>query len=179
MVDVAGWLVARPRLLHVPGPADVHRRRRLEQALHDEIAVGLSATLLQLDVLARAGDDRLDRARLDRLRDELRQAIDDARALGRVVFSPVLRSSGLAAAAQAVAEYRHLRLHMDLPDRELDQGTQGRIGLLVVDHLHGLVPVTGLRVRVRVRGRRLVRVHIVEDRPGSWARHYWAVLACA
>jgi hypothetical protein len=177
VVGVARWFLRRlawlPVLLRAPGPEDVELRRGLERVLHDEVAIGLSAMVLRLDLISSAtGDDDELAAKVGAARGTLCQVIEDVRRLGGLVYSPVLRGSGLAPALRAAAEHRELRLRLDLPVYDLDVDTQNRVGLLVTDRLHTLGPGTG--VHVRVRGRKLVRVWITE-KPG---RRYWAVAAC-
>lgn len=133
--------------------------------------------VVQLDLLAGTpcADPAL-AARVDVARSAICHAVEDVRRVGRVLFSPVLRGGGLANAVRAAAEHRELQLRLDLPDHDFDLAVQTRIGLLVVDRLHALRPNT--RVRVRVRGRRFVRVHISESPPSRRERRYWAVVTC-
>ena len=182
MVGVARWFLRRlrwlPVLLRAPGVDDVELRRGLERVLHDEVAIGLSAMVLRLDLIsAVAGDDADLADRVSAARGTLCQVIEDVRRLGGVVYSPVLRGSGLAPAVRAAAEYRELRLRLDLPTHDLDVEAQSRIGLFITDRLNTLGP--GTAVLVRVRGRKLVRVCVIEKQPGQGRRRYWAVAACA
>jgi hypothetical protein len=68
-------------------------------------------------------------------------------------------------------------LRLDLPRGELCPEARSRAGLLVIDHFYTLPP--GSSVHVRVRGQRIVRVTITEQRPGASARRaHGAVLRC-
>lgn len=164
--------------LRAPGRDTVRMRSDLERALHDGAAAGMSALALELGLISMSATDPRLGAKIDAAQDLLRRAIDDLRVLGTALYPPVLASAGLGPALRAVAEHRDVRLRLDLPRRELGADASSRVGLLVSDHLHTLCQ--GSAVRVRVRGRRLVRVHIADLRPGwSRLRHHRAVLRCA
>ena len=164
-------------LLRAPGPEDVARRRGLERVLHDDVAIGLSAMVLRLDLISAVADEDSDlAARVGAARVSVCQLIEDVRRLGGIVYSPVLRGSGLAPALRATAEYRELRLRLDLPTHDLDVEAQSRVGLLVMDRLNTVC--SGTEVRVWIRGRRLVRVRITEKLPDRPTRRYWAVATC-
>jgi signal transduction histidine kinase len=158
---------------------DVARMRcDLERTLHDGAAADMSALALELGLISMAAEDPDTEARIDAALGMLRRTIDDLRGIGSALYPPVLVSAGLEPALRSVAERRDLRLRLDLPRRELGVEARSRTGLLVVDHLHTLCP--GSAVRIRVRGRRFVRVHITDEQPG-WPgpRHHRAVLRCA
>jgi signal transduction histidine kinase len=164
--------------LRAPDREVARLRCDLEKTLHDGAAANMSALALQLGLISMAADDPDTEARLDAALSMLRGAIDDLRGLGTALYPPVLVSAGLGPALRSVAERRDLRLTLDLPRRELGVEARSRTGLLVVDHLHTLSP--GSVVGVRVRGRRLVRVHITDEQPGrSGPRRHRAVLRCA
>lgn len=164
--------------LRAPDREVTRLRCDLEKTLHDGAAANMSALALQLGLISMAADDPDTEARLDVALSMLRGAIDDLRGLGTALYPPVLVSAGLGPALRSVAERRDLRLTLDLPRRELGVEARSRTGLLVVDHLHTLSP--GSAVDVRVRGRRLVRVHITDEQPGRpGPRHHRAVLRCA
>jgi signal transduction histidine kinase len=150
----------------------------LERVLHDGAAADMSALALELGLISMSVDDPDTEARIDAALGTLRRAIDDLRGVGSALYPPVLVSAGLEPALRSVAERRDLRLRLDLPRRELSSEARSRTGLLVADHLHSLR--AGSAVRVRVRGRRFVRVYITDLQPG-WAtpRHHRAVLRCA
>lgn len=171
-----GW---SPRLLAAPGRRAVVLRYDLELALHDSVATGLSALAVELDLLATSTKDPVVEARIDKARGTVFQVVDDLRGLSGTIYPPVLRGSGgLGPALHGVADRRDLRLWLDLPSHDLSEEARTRTGLLVADHLHTLSP--GTAVRVRVRGRRLVRVLITESSPGRAGRRQTrAVLRCA
>jgi signal transduction histidine kinase len=172
------WYRWLPRLLIAPGRRAAALRYDLELALHDGVATGLSALAVDLDLLAMSTKDPALGARIHKTRGALFQVVDDLRRLTGTIYPPVLRGAGLGPALQAVAERRDLRLWLDLPRHDLCEDARTRTGLLVADHLHTLSPRTA--VRVRVRGRRLVRVLITESSPGrSQRRQRRAVLRCA
>lgn len=164
--------------LRAPGRDAVRLRCDLERALHDGAAAGMSALALELGLISMSANDPRMGERIDAAQDLLRRAIDDLRVLGTALYPPVLASAGLGPALRAVAEHRDVRLRLDLPPHELGEDASARVGLLVSDHLHTLCQ--GSVVGVRVRGRRLVRVHISDQRPGlPQPRHHRAVLRCA
>lgn len=158
---------------------DVARMRcDLERILHDGAAADMSALALELGLISMAADDPHTEARISAALATLSRAIDDLRGLGSTLYPPVLVSAGLAPALRSVAERRDLRLRLELPRHELGVEARSRTGLLVADHLRTLRP--GSAVRVRVRGRRFLFVHITDLQPG-WRvpRHHRAVLRCA
>jgi signal transduction histidine kinase len=168
------WL---PRRLHAPGCDTVKVRHDLERILHDGAAAGMSALALELGLISMAADDPRVGARVDAAQRLLHRVLDDLRGIGTALYPPVLVSGGLRAALRALAEHRDLRLRLDLPSHELGTEARSRVGLLVADHLHTLC--TGSAVRIRVRGRRYVRVHITDQQPGrTRPRHHRAVLRC-
>jgi len=163
--------------LRAPAREVARLRCDLEKTLHDGAAANMSALALQLGLISMAADDPDTEARIDAALAMLRGTIDELRGLGRVLYPPVLVSAGLEPALRSVAERRDLRLRLDLPRRELGVEARTRTGLLVTDHLHTLCP--GSAVDVRVRGRKLVRVHITDEQPGqSRPRRHRAVLRC-
>lgn len=164
--------------LRAPDRDAVRLRCDLERALHDGASAGMSALALELGLISMSANDPRVGARIDAAQGLLRRAIDDLRLLGSALYPPVLVSAGLGPALRAVAENRDVRLRLDLPPHELGEDARSRVGLLVSDHLHTLC--RGSAVRVRVRGRWLVRVHISELQPGRpQPRHHRAVLRCA
>ena len=168
------WL---PRRLRAPGRDAVRLRHDLEKDLHDGAAAGMSALALELGLISMAADDPRLGARIDAAQGLLRRVLEDLRGIGTALYPPVLVSGGLGPALHALAEHRDLRLRLDLPGEEIHPDTRSRIGLLVADHLYTLC--AGSVVRVRVRGRRLVRVRITDEAPGSGrARHHRAVSRC-
>jgi signal transduction histidine kinase len=170
----ATWM---PRRLSAPGRDAVRLRHELERVLHDGAAAGMSALALELGLISMAADDPRLGARIDAAQGLLTSVLDDLRGIGTALYPPVLVSAGLEPALRALADHRDLRLRLDLPGHELDTEVRSRVGLLVADHLHTLC--TGSTVRVRIRGRRFVRVHIADQQPGrTRPRHHRAVLRC-
>ncbi|MGW5649095.1 histidine kinase [Saccharopolyspora sp. NPDC003752] len=162
-----------PGWLRAPGRSAVKYRYELERELHDGPAASLSALALELGLIsATAGDPHLS-ARIDALRDTVCLLVERVRLLGATIHPPAL-VAGLGPAWLSVAEQGDLRLRLDLPPRDLGAQVSGRTGLLVADHLRTLEP--GTTVQVRVRGRRFVRVHITEQRPGSAQRRHFRVV---
>jgi hypothetical protein len=116
-------------------------------------------------------------ARLAAVQRRVTGIVDDLRGIGSVIYPRVLATAGLGPGLLAVAERRGLRLVLDLPDRELGAEARSRTGLLVADHFQTLSP--GSVVLVRVRGRRFVRVSILDEEPGApQRRERRAVLRC-
>lgn len=168
-----GWVT----WLRAPDRQVARMRCDLEKSLHDGAAADMSALALELGLISMSAEDPDTEARIDTALGMLRRAIDELRGIGAALYPPVLVSAGLGPALRSVAERCDLRLRLDLPRRELGVEARSRTGLLVADHLHTLRP--GSAVRVRVRGSRLVRVHITDAQPGRpGRRHHRAVLKC-
>lgn len=167
-----------PGLLRPPGRADVRHRFGLERTLHDGAVADMSALALELGMIsAAAGDAHVER-RVAAAQERLTGILADLRHVGSVIYPRALATAGLAPGLLAVAERRGLRLLLDLPRAELGAEARSRAGLLVADHFHTLRP--GSVVRVRVRGRRIVRVTITDQEPGAAGhREHRAVLRCA
>lgn len=172
----AGTLL--PELLRPPGRAHVRQRYGLERTLHDGAVADISALALDLGMISATLDDTVVEQRIAAVQTRVSNIIDDLRRVGAVIYPRVLATADLGAGLLAVAEQRGLRLLLDLPPDELCAEARSRAGLLVTDHFHTLRP--GSVVRVRVRGRRIVRVSITDVEPGGSAqREHRAVLRCA
>ncbi|NUT51878.1 MAG: histidine kinase [Saccharothrix sp.] len=152
-------------------------RHAIERTLHDGAVSGISALALELGLLSAVVDDPGVQAELAVAQRRVRRILDQLRRVGAEIYPPVLASAGLGPGLLAVAERRGLRLWLDLPRGELGAEARSRAGLLVADYFATLRP--GSVVRVRVRGRRIVRVSIVDRQPGGSARReHRAVLRC-
>lgn len=164
-------------MLYAPPQEIAGLRYDVERTLHDDVAVAMSALVIELDLVAGEVNDASVCARLAAIRGVMCGIIDDFRATMGMIYPALLGVGELGPALSAVAENRGLRLRLDLPRHQLGAQACARTGLLVVDHLNRLVP--GTAVRVRVRGRKVVRVSILDRRPElpEWRRH-WAVLRC-
>lgn len=166
-----------PVVLRAPSGVAAKIRHDLERDLHDRVAIGISAMAAHLDLISRVDDAAERAARIARMQDALYHVTDEVRGVGKRIYPPALGADHLASALQAVAEQRGLRLALDLPARSLAVEANARLGLLVADHLNTLFP--GTVVHVRVRGRRLVRLRITEDRRANGRRRtYRAWLRC-
>lgn len=163
-----------PGWLRAPDRGAIAYRYELERALHDGPAASLSALALELGLIsATTGDPQL-AARVDAMRDTVCHLVERLRLLGATILPPTL-AAGPGPTWTSVAEQGGLRLRLDLPPHDLGAQVANRAGLLVADHLRTLEP--GTSVRVRVRGRRFVRLRITERRPGSaQQRHFRVVL---
>lgn len=180
MAAFAGGVPARsrwfPGWLRAPGRGAAEYRFELERALHDGPTAGLSALAIELELISAAGADPRSAARIEAVRETVCVLVDRLRLLGAAIHPPTL-VAGLEPAWASIAEHRGLRLRLDLPDHDLGAQLRVRTGLLVADHLRTLE--RGTFVLVRVRGRKLVRVHIVEQPPVPARRsHFRAVLRC-
>ncbi|MET0135811.1 MAG: histidine kinase [Kibdelosporangium sp.] len=166
------------RVLRAPDRRLTELRHDIERALHDDVAIGMSALTIELDLIAVAASDPAVGARIDAVRTAVCRVIEELRQVGSAIYPPALGSvDGLGAALRAVAERRHLKLRLDLPPHELTAEARIRTGLLVADHMLTLPP--GTEVGVRVRGRRFLRVHVIEQRADRRGRHHLrAVLRC-
>ena len=179
---LAPWIrrigASLPGLLRPPGRTDVQHRLGLERTLHDGAVADMSALTLELGMISAAvGDVRVEE-RIAAVQERLTGILEDLRHVGSAIYPPVLATEGLGPGLVAVAQNRGLRLLLDLPRTELGAEARSRTGLLVADHFHTLRP--GSVVRVRVRGRRIVRVSITDQAPGAAARReHRAVLRCA
>lgn len=132
---------------------------------------------MKLDLISASAADPEVCARIESAREVIYGISDGLRGVGAALYPPVLYSAGLGPALGAIAERRDLRLRLDLPKHDIGPEARARAGLLVADHLHTLGP--GAQVLVRVRGRRFVRVRIIDDGPGrARRRDHLAVLRC-
>lgn len=179
---LAPWMrrigASLPGLLRPPSRADVRHRLGLERILHDGAVADMSALALELGMISAAVGDAHVEERIAAVQERLTGILEDLRHVGSAIYPPVLATAGLGPVLVAVAENRGLRLLLDLPRTELGAEARSRTGLLVADHFHTLRP--GSVVRVRVRGRRIVRVSITDRAPGAVAcREHRAVLRCA
>lgn len=161
--------------MRAPGRDAADYRYELERALHDGPTIDLSALAIELGLISTASGDPRIAARIDGVRDTVCLMVDRLRLLGAIIHPPTL-VEGVEPAWVSIAEHHGLRLKLDLPDRVLGAEARSRTGLLVADHLRTLEP--GTSVRVRVRGRRFVRVHITELRDSVGPRHLRVVLRC-
>lgn len=167
-----------PGLIRPPGRADVRHRFGLERTLHDGAVADMSALALELGMISATVDDTHVEERIAAAQDRLTGILADLRHIGSTIYPPVLATAGLGPGLRAVAENRGLRLLLDLPRTELGAEARSRTGLLVADHFQTLR--AGSVVRVRVRGRRFVRVSITDQAPGvPERREHRAVLRCA
>lgn len=165
------------RWLRPPDRTAARLRYGLERSLHDGAVADISALALELGVISAGTGDTGLATRLAAAQRRVTDILDDLRGVGSRIYPPVLASAGLGPGLLAVAERRGLRVLLDLPRGELGAEARSRAGLLVADHFHTLRP--GSVVRVRVRGRRIVRVSITDQQPGGMARRaHRAVLRC-
>ena len=88
-------------------------RQRIERNLHDGAQQQLIALSVGLAVLDAATDDPQVRELAGQLRDGLRAAMDDLRALARGIYPPLLADRGLAAALRAQADRAPMPVHVD------------------------------------------------------------------
>jgi signal transduction histidine kinase len=94
--------------------AQDEERQRIERNLHDGAQQQLVALSVGLTVLDAAADDPEQvRELAGQLRDGLRAAIDDLRALARGIYPPLLADRGLAAALRAQADRAPMAVHVD------------------------------------------------------------------
>lgn len=165
------------RMLRAPGREVAERREAMERSLHDGVAIGLSALAVRLELIATSTGDALARSDIDAAREAVCGIVDNLRGIGVAIYPPLV-SAGTAASLHAIADRLGLALRLDLPRRDMDPNARTRTVLLVSDYLHTLCPNTS--VRVRVRGRRLVRVLITQRRVGGLPgrRGHRAVLRC-
>lgn len=165
-------------MLRAPDRRLTELRQDIERTLHDDVAIGMSALTIELDLIAVAAADPAVGARIDAVRTAVCRVIEELRQVGSAIYPPALGSvDGLGSALRAVAERRHLELRLDLPRHELSAEAQVRTGLLVSDHMLTLPP--GTEITVRLRGKRFLRVHVIERRADRRGRHHFrAVLRC-
>lgn len=166
-----------PGSLRPPDRAAERRRHGIERTLHDGAVSEISTLALELGMISALVRDAEVEAKLAAAQRRVQHVVDHLRQVGSEIYPPVLASAGLGPGLQAVAERRGLWLLLDLPRGALDAETGSRAGLLVADYFATLRP--GSVVRVRVRGRRIIRVSITDQQPGSsLRREHRAVLRC-
>ena len=172
---LGAWL---PGLLCPPGRLHARQRAGLERTLHDGAVADISVLALELGMISATADDARVEEKVAAAQERVLAVLDNLRRVGSVIYPPVLASAGLGPGLRAVAERQGLRLLLDLPAAELGADARARTGLLIADHFQTLP--AGSVVRVRVRGRRLVRVHITDQEPGATRRReHRALLRCA
>lgn len=163
-------------MLRAPDRGVAQGREAMERTLHDGVAVGLSALAVKLELIAMSTEDARTRLDIAMTREAVCGIVDNLRGIGVAIYPPLL-FAGLAVSLNAIADRLDLRLRLDLPRHDIGPDARTRTVLLVSDYLHTLCP--GTSVRVRVRGRRLVRVLITEwlgGLPGR--RRHRAVFLC-
>lgn len=160
-----------------PSPAMAAMRYRLEETLHDGPVSETSALAMELGALAETATDGDTARRLTAARQRIAGISDALREIGTTIYPPVLATGSLEEGLRSVAETKGVRLALDLPRADLSREPCRRVGLFVTDHLRTLAP--GAVVRVRVRGRRLVRVRIADHALGEsrWRTRH-ALLRC-
>jgi signal transduction histidine kinase len=141
-------------------------RRELERNLHDGAQQRLVALALDLKLVqARIDDDPRVAARLlAHAREELALAIEELRELAQGLHPPVLRSRGLRAALEALAERAPMPVRLEAPlAGRLPEPVETAAYYLVAEALtnaakhahaptaHVRVSLTGERVRVEIR----------------------------
>jgi hypothetical protein len=167
-----------PAVLRPPGRVHVRQRAGLERTLHDGAVADISVLALELGMISAAADDVRVEEKVAVAQERVLAILENLRRVGSLIYPPVLASAGLEPGLRAVAEHQGLRLLLDLPAAELGAEARSRTGLLIADHFQTLP--RGSLVRVRVRGRRLVRVHITDQPPGATQRReHRALLRCA
>ncbi len=173
---LGAWL---PGLLCPPGRVHVRQRVGLERTLHDGAVADISVLALELGMISATAADARVEEKVAVAQERVMAILENLRRVGSVIYPPVLASAGLGPGLRAVAEHQGLRLLLlDLPAGELGAEARSRTGLLIADHFQTLPP--GSLVCVRVRGRRLVRVHITDQEPGATQRReHRALLRCA
>lgn len=181
MYCVVRWLrrtgALLPGSLRPPDHAATRLRHGIERTLHDGAVSEVSTLALELGMISALVDDPEVQVKLAAAQHRVRRVVDHLRQVGSEIYPPVLASAGLGPGLLAVAERLGLYLLLDLPRGELDAETGARAGLLVADYFATLPP--GSVVRVRVRGRRIVRVSITDRQPGgSSPCEHRAVLRC-
>ncbi|MEV8443524.1 histidine kinase [Actinosynnema sp. NPDC051121] len=181
MYCVVRWLrrtgALLPGSLRPPDHAAARLRHGIEQTLHDGAVAEISTLALELGMVAALTDDPVVQVRVAAAQHRVQRVVDELRQVGSAIYPPVLASAGLGPGLRAVAERRGLDLLLDLPCRELDAVTGARAGLLIADYFATLP--AGSVVRVRVRGRRIIRVSITDRQRGGTPPHeHRAVLRC-
>jgi signal transduction histidine kinase len=157
---------SRARILE----AGDNERRRIERDLHDSAQQRLVALRIHLALTGEKLDRSGERAMLDRLGDEVDEAIDELRSVSRGVYPQELRHHGVGAALASVAR------RSPIPVRVVEGGL-GRhaeaiemtVYFCCLECVQNAVKHAGPRASVTIRlseDERFVRFSVEDDGPG-------------
>lgn len=147
-------------------------RRRIERDLHDGAQQRLVGLSLQIS-LAReqtASDPLAAQATLDRIRDEVRHAQEDMRALVQGLYPPVLTQHGLAPALRSMLGQLDNPLRSDIDDVDrMPSGREAAVYFVCLEAVQNILKHAGSSALVTVHLAQTadeVRLVVEDDGPG-------------
>lgn len=147
-------------------------RRRIERDLHDGAQQRLVGLSLQLS-LAReqaTGDPAAAQETLDRIRDEVRHAQEEMRALVQGLYPPVLTQHGLAPALRSMLGHLDNPLRSEIDDiGRLDPDREAGLYFVGLEAVQNVMkhtgPTTGITIRL-TEDDESIRLEVADDGPG-------------
>jgi signal transduction histidine kinase len=160
-VEVAQLRASRGRLID----ASDATRRELERDLHDGVQPRLVALLLNVSMARREGQFAGSPAVIDDIERELREILDDIRALASGILPPALTDLGLEAAVTELTSRMPFPVDVALPPARLPARAEVTAYFILAEALTNAAKhadPTHVTVAVRVRGQR-VSVVVSDD----------------
>ena len=164
-VEVAQLRASRGRLVDASDAA----RREIERDLHDGVQPRLVALLLSVSMARRAGQFDQAAAVIDDIEHELREILNDIRALASGILPPALTDLGLDAAVTELTGRLPFRVDMSVPTQRLPRRAEVTAYFVIAEALTNAAKHAGperVEVRVSVDGER-VTVEVRDDGCGG------------
>jgi signal transduction histidine kinase len=164
-VEVAQLRASRGRLIDASDAA----RRDIERDLHDGVQPRLVALLLNVSMARRARQFDQSPAVLDEIEHELRQILNDIRALASGILPPALTDLGLEAAVTELTGRLPFRVEVSVPAERLPTRAEVTAYFVIAEALTNAAKhaeATKVNVSVSVRGDR-VTVEVADDGRGG------------
>ncbi|MFT5201329.1 MAG: signal transduction histidine kinase [Candidatus Aldehydirespiratoraceae bacterium] len=130
-----------------------HERRRIERDLHDGAQQRLVGLSLQISLTKElvSSDPAAARDTLDRIRDEVRHAQEEMRALVRGLYPPVLTQHGLGPALRAMVGQLENPLRADINDvPRMDPGREAAVYFLCLEAVQNVLKHAGSNAVISV-----------------------------
>ena len=164
-VEVAQLRASRGRLIDASDAA----RRELERDLHDGVQPRLVALLLNVCMARREGELDSSSAVVDDIEHELREILNDIRALASGILPPALTDLGLEAAVTELTGRLPFRVDVALPATRLPERAEVTAYFVIAETLTNAAKhadPSRVTVAVRVSGER-VTVEVTDDGKGG------------